>query len=85
MKLNKSLVSKLLIIVMLFAVLTILTGCSANGSVSDIVDLTLGGLMVSLMGVLISIFSAIASVFFGIISIIGGIFALIGELIMSLF
>ena len=85
MKINKSLVSKILVAIILLSALTMLTGCTSNEGVNDGLNSISGGFFISLIGILSSILGAIASVFLGIISLIAGIFQIIGGLIASIF
>ena len=80
MKINKSLISKILMVTIIISMVVILTGCTSNENINLGFSTITSGLLLTIVGILSSIFGAIASVFVGIISLISGIVEIVIEL-----
>lgn len=82
-KLNKKIVSTVLLITLMLAMTVMLTGCTTEGAQDGLMGV-FSGLLMAVGGLLMSILGAIASVIFGIITILTGIFTLIFDAVMSI-
>jgi hypothetical protein len=81
---NKKLISRIVLTILLLSVILMLSSCSVlDGELGLGLFQMLGSFIMIVLGIIVSIFSAIISVIMGIILFIVGLFTTIGGLIAT--
>lgn len=79
---NKTIISKIILAVIILSLVFVLAGCSADGSnVGQAISEIFSTLVMVLFGFIASILSAIITLLAGVLILVAGIFGALGQLI----